>query len=321
MAGDWMKIELELPDKPEVHELAGILNISPNEVVGCLVRVWAWFDKHTKDGNAKNVTFSLLDRLSCVTGFANAMQKVDWLISNDGILRIPDFDKHNGISAKSRAETSKRVAMHRENKQHKYEIKAEEILLISRPLKRKIFERDLHQCVYCGRREGEHLPIESPKDGTMHIDHVIPFTQGGTDDISNLATSCRACNIFKSNRTPDECGLRWPSIDGVKLGNKINVTFSLPEKRREEKIKNITPLAMLTGMAVNENLAKDWIKVRKEKKLAITQTALDKIKSHAESNGYTFAEAIKICVEKSWAGFNVKWLGDEYVPIKKDEYL
>lgn len=72
--------------------------------------------------------------------------------------------------------------------------------------------------------------------------------------------------------------------------------------------KNITPLAMLTAMGVSELLAKDWMKVRKEKKQAVTQTALDKIKAHAEKNGYTFPDAIKISCENGWAGFNVGWL-------------
>lgn len=72
--------------------------------------------------------------------------------------------------------------------------------------------------------------------------------------------------------------------------------------------KNIAPLAMLIAMGVSEMLAKDWIKVRKEKKQAITQTALDKIKSHAEKNGYTFQEAIKIACENGWAGFNKLWV-------------
>jgi Domain of unknown function (DUF4373) len=84
----------------------------------------------------------------------------------------------------------------------------------------------------------------------------------------------------------------------------------IEQNRTEQNIKNITPLKMLMAMGVNENLAKDWIRVRKEKRLAITQTALDKIKSHAEKNGYTFTEAIKISCENGWAGFNASWINN-----------
>ena len=41
MAGDWIKIEENTPDKPEVHKMASILGIDPDAVVGKLVRVWS----------------------------------------------------------------------------------------------------------------------------------------------------------------------------------------------------------------------------------------------------------------------------------------
>lgn len=110
MAGDWMKIELELSDKPEVHYIANALNMDPDAAVGKLVRVWAWFDKHTQDGNALGVTYSLLDRITGVTGFGEAMCFAGWLEQRDKVLHMPNFDRHNGESAKKRALTNKRVA-------------------------------------------------------------------------------------------------------------------------------------------------------------------------------------------------------------------
>ena len=44
MAGDWLKFEKVTMDKPEVFEMAGILGIDPDAVVGKLLRVWSWFD-------------------------------------------------------------------------------------------------------------------------------------------------------------------------------------------------------------------------------------------------------------------------------------
>jgi hypothetical protein len=109
MAGDWMKIELELPDKPEVHAIAGMLNLDSDSVVGKLIRVWQWFDKHTTDGNAYGVTLSLPDRITSVTGFGEAMMLVGWLEQNDKTLTMPKFDRHTSASAKTRALTNKRV--------------------------------------------------------------------------------------------------------------------------------------------------------------------------------------------------------------------
>lgn len=113
MAGDWMKIELELPDKPEVHAISAMLNLDPDCVVGKLIRVWQWFDKHTVDGNAYGVTYSLPDRISGVTGFGEAMSFVGWLEQHDKTLVMPKFDRHTSESAKQRALTAKRVAKKR----------------------------------------------------------------------------------------------------------------------------------------------------------------------------------------------------------------
>jgi hypothetical protein len=110
MAGDWMKIELELPDKPEVHYIAGALGLDPDAVVGKLIRVWSWFDKHTVDGNALGVTYALLDRITSVTGFGEAMAFAGWMCQQDKTLVMPSFDTHTSKSAKKRALTTKRVS-------------------------------------------------------------------------------------------------------------------------------------------------------------------------------------------------------------------
>jgi hypothetical protein len=108
---------------------------------------------------------------------------------------------------------------------------------------------------------------------------------------------------------------------------ECNVTVTLPVTKSNgvEQIQNRTehintPLAMLVSMGINESLAKDWISVRNKKKLATTQTALDKIKSHAEKHNYTFEQAVKLACENGWAGFNVKWL-DELEPKSQERKL
>jgi len=120
MAGDWIKIETTIHDKPEVWAIAAALQIDSDAVVGKLAKVWIWFDKHTSTGNANSVTSSvakaLLDHSVGVSGFCNAMVEVGWM-QDDGVsLSLPKFDRHNGQTAKTRAETNKRVAKHRNAK-------------------------------------------------------------------------------------------------------------------------------------------------------------------------------------------------------------
>lgn len=109
MAGDWIKVESSTADKPEIHAMARHLNVLPETILGALIRVWVWADQQSIDGNALAVTENVLDRISCVTGLAQAMRSVGWLEGADGALSLPRFDRHNGKSAKNRAVSNARV--------------------------------------------------------------------------------------------------------------------------------------------------------------------------------------------------------------------
>lgn len=114
MAGDWLKVETVTPDKAEVWKIAGELNIDPDAVVGKLLRVWIWFDQHTNDGNAPSVTKMLLDRVVGVTGFCDRVIAAGWMLDDGETITLPNFDRHNGKTAKNRALTAKRVAKHKQ---------------------------------------------------------------------------------------------------------------------------------------------------------------------------------------------------------------
>jgi hypothetical protein len=113
MSGDWIKFEIATPDKPEIWTLASSLEIDPDAVVGKMLRIWAWFDQHTEKGNAASVTKLLLDRTVGVTGFCNAVIGCGWMLEADNMISLPNFDRHNGKTAKNRAVTAKRVAAHK----------------------------------------------------------------------------------------------------------------------------------------------------------------------------------------------------------------
>ena len=111
MAGDWLKVEISTLDKPEIWEIAKMLDIHPDTAFVSCLRVWSWFDQQTEDGNALSVSKALLDRLVGVSGFVDAMISVGWIKEDEGIT-VVNFDSHNGQSAKKRANTAKRVAKH-----------------------------------------------------------------------------------------------------------------------------------------------------------------------------------------------------------------
>lgn len=116
MAGDWIKMTSELHEKPEVVNMAIILNLHELDIVGRLFRIWSWADQQTLNGNGISVTALYLDRLACTQGFADALRKVGWLEGRDNALTFPHFERHNGQTAKDRALTAKRVSLSRAKK-------------------------------------------------------------------------------------------------------------------------------------------------------------------------------------------------------------
>jgi hypothetical protein len=124
MASSWIKVEVITPDKPEIFQIAEIMNIDPDAVLGKLVRIWAWADQQTVDGNAGSVTKGVLDRIAFITGFADALIAVGWLAYDGNKLILPNFERHNGESSKKRALTNRRVAAHRKNETQKVTLAA-----------------------------------------------------------------------------------------------------------------------------------------------------------------------------------------------------
>lgn len=118
MAGDWIKMRVDLHTHPKVVRIVSavcpqdVRNLSARcLIVGALHAMWSLFDAHSTDGQLPGYTSETLDTLVGLDGFARAVESVGWLIVSDKCLEMPEFGAHNGKGAKRRAEdtASKRV--------------------------------------------------------------------------------------------------------------------------------------------------------------------------------------------------------------------
>lgn len=65
--------------------------------------------------------------------------------------------------------------------------------------RRGILQRDRGRCQYCDNPVGP---------SSFTLDHVKPRARGGQSTWDNLVTACKPCNNRKSDRTPEEAGMR-----------------------------------------------------------------------------------------------------------------
>jgi hypothetical protein len=55
----------------------------------------------------------------------------------------------------------------------------------------EVLKRDDYRCIKCGAR---------PPDVELEVDHIVPVSRRGTNDLTNLRTLCRPCNQGKKDR-------------------------------------------------------------------------------------------------------------------------
>jgi 5-methylcytosine-specific restriction endonuclease McrA len=55
-----------------------------------------------------------------------------------------------------------------------------------------ILKRDNYKCMICGRTANDGI--------ILHIDHIVPISKGGSEEIDNLQTLCNECNIGKLDK-------------------------------------------------------------------------------------------------------------------------
>ena len=88
-----------------------------------------------------------------------------------------------------------------------------------------------------------------------------------------------------------------------------SVATAKPKKLTLAKQRKQDALQLLADHGVDGQLALDYLAVREDRKArTLTQTAIAGLEREAVRAGLTLAQAVTVCVERNWAGFNADWL-------------
>jgi len=108
----------------------------------------------------------------------------------------------------------------------------------------------------------------------------------------------------KSSKARASAKARWDA-NAKRTQSDGNATQDTLHKTQDTLPKKNT-VAPPEGVTVM--VWQDWLKLRKAKKAAVTQTALDGIQREADKAGVSLQTVLETCCERGWTGFKAEWM-------------
>jgi len=241
MAGDWIKMRVDLWDDPRVVRIVSALDADKATVCGALYRVWSLADQYTEDGRLVGYTPDALEQNAGVPGLCDAMQRAGWLVVKPDALVFPRFGEHNGQSAKRRAqerERKRRVRNSSASDADKKRTREEERERREEPEKEKTLTSDLDGAMrFSEEKRGEVLrwvdrirrdvPCKVSNDWSLIAKAALLAVTGGfsEDDIEQCLESVRA----KKPKKPASWFHKCLSNKAEKYGETLNAMLATVE--------------------------------------------------------------------------------------------
>ncbi len=138
----------------------------------------------SEDSNYKNFSTCITIQNWILGKEENKLYQRVWIIKPDNTITYPDKKYWEHVDDIISKEAQKIV-----NQDKNTNIKKRDP--IESRLRHEVFKRDGYKCLECGKTK---------ENTTLHVDHITPVSQGGTDELDNLQTLCQACNLAKCNR-------------------------------------------------------------------------------------------------------------------------
>jgi hypothetical protein len=88
----------------------------------------------------------------------------------------------------------------------------------------------------------------------------------------------------------------------------INEPSVKPSGNHHKAAAKFSPLDELLSYGVAQQIAEDWLVIRKSKKQPLTKTALDGSIREAAKANMSLSDAVKEACERGWAGIKADWL-------------
>jgi hypothetical protein len=171
------------------------------------------------------------------------------------------------------------------------------------------------------------------KPHANEVDSVIPPMPAGPAPVSAdekllpsgnglLTLEQSASNLDDKDLSPKEqplgpdcliadCLIADCLIAGGDKSSRVQELKPRAKKRTRGRVEVFDAKAHLEAQGADPQLTADWLTLRAGKRAKPTATAIAGIEREAAKAGITLADALRICCERGWAGFEAKWLDDD----------
>jgi len=117
----------------------------------------------------------------------------------------------------------------------------------------------------------------------------------------------------KSEKASESAKARWGKVKDANAlqtqSDRYATRDPLPITR--DPLPKTQKNTVATPDGVTESVWQDWLKLRKAKRAAVTQTAIDGIAREAKKAGVSLQVALETCCARGWTGFKADWLKDK----------
>ena len=153
MAGDWIKLRKKLLRDGRVINMSRKCHATRVTIIGALVTLWCLADEYAEEsGLLPGYSTDDIDREVDVLEFCAALP-TDWMeVKEDGSIILPNYQEHNGVTAKNRA-----LAASRKQRSRSGQLGHADVQKVSRKQRDKSVTREEK------RREENNTPPNPPE--------------------------------------------------------------------------------------------------------------------------------------------------------------
>ena len=118
----------------------------------------------------------------------------------------------------------------------------------------------------------------------------------------------------KSQKASESAKARWnkqKNANALQTQSESNATHNTLPITQDPLHNTQKKNTVAPPNGVTDSVWQDWIKLRKEKRAAVTQTAVKGIQREANKAGVSLQAALETCCARGWTGFKADWIADK----------